>query len=279
MCGTELYIEFDHPFKLSEMIAPFVDKARGERYRVLEKYLSFNPDIRYPNLDQVLPLPPADIPTWNGDADTLIEAAMGVCFPPRPGTTASPAQEASCTKLDPVFHLRRGIEQTQEKTAPFAGYWQPQASDAPDVVQKAVAAMPPALYARGERFILPRVFGPVSKPVGSWLVWQHWLTVDADDGDVRPKAARGLARNVEHPKRLRSCGSDVPCPATGIWQPWIDPEHPLQRIVNVTWRQAWLREGQSFPQPQRDWLLGLPYELVTWHLLDTGVDIDADRGG
>ncbi|MBB3222771.1 hypothetical protein [Pseudoduganella umbonata] len=84
---------------------------------------------------------------------------------------------------------------------------------------------------------------------------------------------------MKHTAPLRSCGSEVPCTSTGIWQPWIDPEHPLQRIVNVTWRQAWLREGQPFPQPQRDWLLDLPNELLTWHLLDTGVDINADRDG
>ncbi|MBB3222772.1 SEL1-like repeat protein [Pseudoduganella umbonata] len=191
MCATHLYIDFDHPFKLSEMIAPFVDKARGERYRVLANYLDFNPDIRYPNLDQVLPLPPAILPAWNGDTYTLIEAAMGTCFPPRPGTAASPAQTAACKTLDPVFHLRRSGEQTQGKTAPFAGYWQPKAPDEPDAVRKAVEAIQPALYARDERFFVPHVYEPFGKPVSSWLVWEHWLTVDAGDGEIRPQAARG----------------------------------------------------------------------------------------
>jgi hypothetical protein len=51
----------------------------------------------------------------------------------------------------------------------------------------------------------------------------------------------------------------------------------LRRIVNVYWRQAWVREGQPLPDPQRDWLLDLPEELITWHMLDSGIDIDADR--
>ncbi|QBE65498.1 SEL1-like repeat protein [Pseudoduganella lutea] len=278
MCANHLYIDFDHPFDLSEMIVPFVDKARGERYRVLADYLDFNPHIRYPNLDQVLPLPPANLPTWNGDTNTLIEAAKGTCLSPLPGKTVTPSQKAACKNLDPVFHLRRSGENTQEKTAPFAGYWQAQAPDAPVAIQETVAAMSPALYARGERFNVPHVYEPTGKPVSSWLVWEHWLTVDADESDVRPRAARGLARDVEHPVLLRSSGSDLPCPVTGIWQPWIDPGHPMQQIVNVYWRQAWIREGQSFPHPQRDWLLDLPEELLTWHLLDKGIDIDADRG-
>ncbi len=48
-----------------------VIKARGTRYRTLSKALSFNPDRRFPNLDKVLPLPPAELPPWNGDRDTL----------------------------------------------------------------------------------------------------------------------------------------------------------------------------------------------------------------
>jgi hypothetical protein len=277
MCANNLYIDFDHPLDLSDMVVPFVDKARGERYRVLADYLAFNPDIRYPNLDQVLPLPPANLPTWNGDPYTLIEAAKGTCLPPLRDTTVTSSQKAACKNLDPVFHLRSSREQTQEKAAPFAGYWQPKAPDALDAIQKAVAAMPPAFYARGERFSVPHVYNHVGKPVSSWLVWEHWLTVDADEGDVRPRAARGLARTVEHPAPLRFCSSDLSCPATGIWQPWIDPGHPLRRIVNVYWRQAWVREGQPFPDPQRDWLLDLPEELITWHMLDSGIDIDADR--
>lgn len=91
ICASELYIEFDHPFDLSEMIPPFVDKARGERYRILGDALEFNPDLRFPNLDRVLPLPPANLPTWNGDTNTLIEAAKGSCLPPLPGKTVTPS--------------------------------------------------------------------------------------------------------------------------------------------------------------------------------------------
>jgi len=35
-----------------------------------------------------------------------------------------------------------------------------------------------------------------------------------------------------------------------------------------------LKKGESFPQPETDWLLALPASEVSWYLLDeTGVDI------
>lgn len=275
-CARDLYIAFDHPFNLADMIAPHIDVARGERYLILHKALNFNPDLRFPNLDQVLPLPPARISTWNGDKDTLIKAAMGVRPPPAPVKPHPLLQKDGRQALDPAFRLQRGDDSTRDKTAPFAGYWQPKAPDAPAAIQKAAAAMRPALHARGERFDTPFVPGPGSKPISAWLVWEHWLTVYADDDEIRPHSARGLTRIGEHPAPLLACGSTVLCPATGIWQPWVDPTHPMRRIVNVYWRQAWIHEGQAFPRPQHDWLLDLPEDLVTWHLLDTGVDIDRD---
>jgi hypothetical protein len=50
----------------------------------------------------------------------------------------------------------------------------------------------------------------------------------------------------------------------------------LRHIVNVYWRQTWVIEGEPFPHPQRDWMLDLSSELVTWHLMDRGIDIGAD---
>lgn len=64
------------------MLAPYVDKARGERYRMLSNALGFNPNRRFPNLDKILPLPPADLPPWDGQRKSLLDAAMGVRPPP-----------------------------------------------------------------------------------------------------------------------------------------------------------------------------------------------------
>jgi TPR repeat protein len=71
-----------------------VDKARSERYMVLVNALSTNPDLRFPNLDKILPLPPAKLPMWNGDKETLINAAKAdvtkSTAPPEPAPSESP---------------------------------------------------------------------------------------------------------------------------------------------------------------------------------------------
>lgn len=61
---------------LANMLAPYIDKARGERYRMLSNALGFNPNRHFPNLDKILPLPPADLPPWDGQRDSLLDAAM-----------------------------------------------------------------------------------------------------------------------------------------------------------------------------------------------------------
>jgi uncharacterized protein len=48
----------------------------------------------------------------------------------------------------------------------------------------------------------------------------------------------------------------------------LPESHPLQAIVNQSWRQAFLLKGQPFPQPRRDWLLDLDEKDVTWHLME-----------
>lgn len=66
------------------MLAPHIDKARGGRYRVLRSALGFAPVLRFPNLDQALPLPPAELNNWNGDEYTLVNTARGVTLKEKP---------------------------------------------------------------------------------------------------------------------------------------------------------------------------------------------------
>ncbi|WP_314598787.1 DUF6396 domain-containing protein [Burkholderia aenigmatica] len=65
------------------------DRARAERYIVLADRLERDPDLRLPNLDKVVPLPPAKLPKWDGNKETLINAAKAVTSAP-----ASPAEPA-----------------------------------------------------------------------------------------------------------------------------------------------------------------------------------------
>jgi hypothetical protein len=273
-CARDLWIEFDHPFDLADMLVPHVDKARGERYRVLSNELGFNPDARFPNLDKVLPLPPADLPPWNGDRDTLLEAAMGVSLkrPPPPPTAAS--QYTDRRFLDAAFKLRPTGDKTAERQAPMSGYWQPAAPDQAQPIRAMLACVEPGLYRVGEAF--DRFMSPNKEdrnPI-SGVVWERWETIRHNHGAIDPRAAAGLTRAVPCPDVLVACSGEQACPATGIWQPWVHVEHPMRAIVNQHWRQSWMTKAQAFPHPERDWLLALSGADVTWYLMDpTGVEI------
>ena len=76
-------------FAGAPLVHHFIDPARGQRYSVLGDALWLNPDLRFPNLDKVLPLPPAPLPQWDGKPKSLINAAKGVRLAPQPLTTSA----------------------------------------------------------------------------------------------------------------------------------------------------------------------------------------------
>ena len=124
-CANKLTIEFGDPFDLANMLVPYIDKARAERYGVLSLALGFNPNRRFPNLDKILPLPPADLPPWDGQRKSLLDAAMGVRPPP-----AIPHASAASLLQEPYFlaadyALRPTGLHSDAPTAPFSAYWQP----------------------------------------------------------------------------------------------------------------------------------------------------------
>jgi len=272
-CARDLTIEFDHPLILADMLAPFIDKARGERYRVINDALDFDPSSRFPNLDKVLPLPPAALPPWNGDRDTLLEAAMGVSLPkPQPKPSAA-SQYTDRHFLDAAYTLRHSGEKTAEQRAPAAGYWQATAPEQPEHIRAVLARTPPGLYGIDESF--EHIPYPSGEGRGALpgVVWERWETLRHNHGAVEPLAAAGLTRTVAQAEVLLACAKAT-CPVGGIWQPWVHDDHPMHAIVNVHWRQVWLTAGQAFPHPERDWLLALPASAVTWYLMDgAGVDI------
>lgn len=47
------------------------DPMRSERYQQISDALDINPDLRLTRLDKVLPLPPAELPAWEGIQDAL----------------------------------------------------------------------------------------------------------------------------------------------------------------------------------------------------------------
>ena len=81
------------------------DKARAERYSVFGDALYTNPDLRFPNLDKVLPLPPAPLPKWDSNKQTLIDAAKAV-VPVMPSSISGIARPTPIRRF--AFPLRPG---------------------------------------------------------------------------------------------------------------------------------------------------------------------------
>jgi hypothetical protein len=272
-CANRLSIEFSEPFEPAEMFVPHLDTARAERYSVIGDALEYNPSRRLPNLDRILPLPPAQLPPWDGTRESLLEAAMGVVpAPPAPEpSVASTSQGRSF--LDAAYRLRATGETSQRAKAPFTGYWQPTAPGQPPVIQAQLAAIPPGLYQKGEQFatIYPDSVVGARTPIAG-IHWQYWLTVLNLKDPVFPQATHPLVRVVARPRPLQQSPSNALCAKTGSWQPWLPDGHPLRWIVNQPWRQSWLRKGQPFPQPKADWLLDLPAADLTWHLMEAELE-------
>ncbi|MBB3223027.1 tetratricopeptide repeat protein [Pseudoduganella umbonata] len=275
-CANALFVEFSNPIDLENSPAPYIDVARSERYSMIGDALGFDPSDRFPNLDKVLPLPPAALPPWNGDRDTLLYAARGVTLAPSKPPSSTPTSQATGQYfLDAAYTLRATAETATGK-APFEGYWKPQAPAQSEPVQQHIATIQPGLYKKGENF--PAIRLPDDHRPVPGIAWEYYITIPHDHGAVAPRAPKGMTREMPHSVPLRSSTAEENCPASGIWQPWLKNGHPLQALINQPSRQSWIAKGQPFPQPERDWHLPIAEQDVSWHLLDDsgpqGLDAD-----
>jgi len=268
-CANALAIEFGKPFDLASMLAPNIDRARSERYWLLGEALGFDPKDRFPNLDKVLPLPPAKLPPWNGDRDTLLNAARGVTPPQTTPRPSAEAQRSGRYHLNAAFSLRDTGQETRDLTAPVEGYWQPTGPVWSSAERTQLEVVPPGLYRRGEEF--PILVPQHGANGANSVIWRRWDTIRHDPEAVEPLAPIGWTRICARPQPLISAPSTSPCPIQGTWQPWVASDHPLQACVNQYWRQAWLTVGQPFPHPEKDWMLSIPATDIVWHLMDSEI--------
>ena len=266
-CANHLQIEFEDPSKGLVPLAPFIDMARSERYRLIGDALSFNPKRRYPNLDSILPHPPANLPPWDGKKQTLLDIAAGVTLTPSLPPPSDAANRQGRFHLDSKFSLAASDTVTTEPHAPSPGFWQ-RIPSPPAIPQPASDADLPRFYQCGEPFAAVSRMGTAHCNNSGASVWTRFDIVKHNQNAVDPQAALGITRIIPSQAPLQACSSDQPCPATGIWQPWVDADHPMSGIVNQPWRQAWRTAGEAFPHPERDWLLPLANDDVQWHLLE-----------
>jgi TPR repeat protein len=273
------------PSDETSSVAVEVDKSRSERYAVLSDALYRNPDLRFPNLDKILPLPPAELPMWNGDKETLINAAKAVV--PKPITPPKP--------VAPPATLRTGradmsegwtlpdnpqtpvAAQYENTTALRGGYWIARLMNPITERHHAWnAAQVPLRYEEGEQFDRSRPglrdedgriqFHYLGQPVAQPLPMAM---------EEHPLVVRGIARYGDFPTLPRRCKGHFPCPQSGIWSASVPEEHPLSSVFNQWHRQAYVTRGRNFPDPEAQHLAIRSHE-VAWRWLGQANEMRGD---
>ena len=262
-----------------------VDKPRSERYMILGDALYRNPDLRFPNLDKVLPLPPAKLPMWNGDKETLINAAKAIV--PKPATLSAPIALSVPVRTGrayipegwrlPATPQAPVAAQYEGTAAPLGGYWIARLIyPATERHHAWDAAQVPLRYEAGELF--NRTRSGLHDEDGR--IGFHYLGQPVEQPlpmavDEHPLVVRGVGRYGDIPARPRQCKGHFPCPQTGIWSASVAQDHQLSSVFNQRHRQAYLIQGQRFPNPEAQHLAIRSHE-VTWHWLGQANEIRGD---
>ncbi|WP_230951592.1 DUF6396 domain-containing protein [Burkholderia diffusa] len=267
-CARNLAAEF-RGFGLAsgENLIGYIDNPRAERYRKIGEALAhYRGRLQLPNLDKVLPLPPAALPKWDGNVKTLIDAAKPVT--PAPKKNAVSALDGR--EFMPEGHDVLPLEQSTyavagDKVVPETGYWLALyglSTMRKDQLRFARGGNPER-YRAGERFDPPKV---------SWLeaeqVQWHYL------GDARPAqpskeifvaqlSDAGFLRQLSAQPEVLVCHGLEQCPRAGIWEGRVAVDHPLADLYNRWDQQAFVHEGQSFPDPGHRYL-DIEPERVQW---------------
>jgi hypothetical protein len=248
-----------------------IDKARAARYRELRDALELNPDLRFPNLDKVLPLPPAELPMWDGQRETLVNAAKGLITLPLAKPT--PGAQRTGRAHIPQGHVLRAPPQPYiadaDHAVPADGYWLPRLHKVyRDHEQAWQDAQVPQRYAKGEAFdaVDRRSMGAYAN-VAPRTVWLYVGNAVAQAQAPHPQVLQGIARTTRLPQPILRCKGMLPCPRTGVWAAQVSDNHPLARLYNRWDQQAYVSQGQPFPDP-RDQHIDIAPHKVRWRWLD-----------
>lgn len=276
--ANSLFVNFDDG---KPLVSNLKDPIRADRYKALADALYHNPDLKFPNLDKVLPLPPAKLPAWDGQSESLVKAAQGVTpvAPPQPTPGAKLPGRAHTTDgwllpthprplADEAAGGGRAMPQYEHTAAQYTGYWLPYLIEVTEPRQAAWnAAQVPHQYKRGESFAVHRA-GLASHD--GRIMWAFMGLPEKAPARVAHALVRaGILREVALTGTALRCTAGKTCPHTGIWAPAVVPEHPHGDLIKQWWRQAFVEEGQPMPD-ETDWGLPVTPGGVVWRLHQAG---------
>ncbi|MGS0891922.1 DUF6396 domain-containing protein [Burkholderia stagnalis] len=250
-CAKDLASEF-RGFGLTsgDNLIGHVDAARAQRYFMLGDALEhYKGRLKLPNLDKILPLPPASLPKWDGNAKTLIDAAKPVSQPAEPKKSSAREGRTFVPDGHAVAALDRDTPAiTGTQSVPKAGYWLALygSSTQPDVRLVARSGLPER-YEAGERFEAPS-HDWLSPDRVQWYYLGEAYRLPPQRAEFLANLINaGLLREVPSSSIVLPCTGDRRCPETGIWEGRVAADHPSAMLYNRWDRQAFIEKGQAFP--------------------------------
>lgn len=270
-CADKLSVDFDGAYLTDgSNLVPTIDKARSERYSKIGDILKlYQGRLKLPNLDKVLPLPPAPLPKWDGKAQTLIDAAKGV-------TPAPTQQQGAALQRREFIPQTHGVSPLAESTiavagnqvVPRDGYWLAlYGSPSADRAQLLPARRgTPERYQAGERFEASS-FDWLAADQVQWhyLGEAHVLPPQREDF-LKHLIDAGFMRELPQPSSSVRCNGQQRCTQSGIWEGRVGGDHPLAALYNRWDQQAFVEKGQAFPKPG-DRFLDIAINDVRWTYL------------
>jgi len=125
-CAKDLASEFrGYDLTSGNNLIGHIDTERATRYFKLGEALEhYQGRLKLPNLDKVLPLPPAPLPKWDGNVQTLIDAAKAVTPPPTAQQgTALQGREYIPHGYAVLPLAQNSLAVTGNQVVPRDGYW------------------------------------------------------------------------------------------------------------------------------------------------------------
>ncbi|RQH05848.1 tetratricopeptide repeat protein [Paraburkholderia dinghuensis] len=270
-CANSLSSEFSGLGLTSgRNIVGHIDEARAERYSKLGDALEFyGGRLKLPNLDKVLPLPPAPLPKWDGDIQTLIDGAKAVTSPPKAQQGAAlPGRE-----FIPHGYAVSSLEQSTMAVAgnqivPRDGYWLALygAASTPKNQQIPARRNTPERYQAGERFDASSFAWLTVDQVQWHYLGEAYALPPQRDDFLKHMIDAGFLREVPEPASPVRCNGAQRCPQTGIWEGRVADDHPMAALYNRWDRQAFVEKDHAFPQPAAQFIDVAAHDLQWTYL-------------
>ena len=254
-CAKDLASEFrGYNLTSGNNLVGHIDAARAERYFKLGQALEhYQGRLKFPNLDKVLPLPPAPLPKWDGNVQTLIDGAKAVTPPPAKSQQGSALQGREFVPqgyaVAPLAQSTMVV--TGDQPAPRDSYWlalygAPSAST--DQLVPARRNVPER-YTAGERFETPSLSWLTVDQVQWHYLGEAYALPPQREDFLTQMLDAGLLREVPVLGSPIRCNGNQACPQAGIWEARVRSDHLLAGLYNRWDRQAFVEKGQAFPNP------------------------------